>query len=66
MRISRDIEILVDQEGLGGFRVIGLGKDMGDVQLTGFNTRIDESCGVIRGGSLEYISPLSHHLVNNY
>ena len=66
LRISRDIEILVDQEGLGGFRVIGLGKDMGDVQLTGFNTRIDESCGVMRGGPLEYISPLSHHLVNNY
>ena len=66
LRISRDIEILVDQEGLGGFRVIGLGKGMEYVQLTGFNPGIDESCEPILREPLEYILPLPHHLVNKY
>lgn len=66
LRVTRDIEILVDQEGLGAFRVIGLGKGMEHVHLTGFNTRIDEYCDLIPREPLEYILPLSHHLVNNY
>jgi len=66
LRVSRDIEILVDQEGLGAFRVIGLGKGMEHVHLTGLNTRIDEYCELIPREPLEYILPLPHHLVNNY
>jgi SAM-dependent MidA family methyltransferase len=66
LKVSRDIEILVDQEGLGGFRVVGLGKDFEQIQLTGFKNYKDEPRQAISTEPFGYVLPLPHHLVNKY